>query len=159
MVRKIILNNNKGIVLVDDEDYKELSMYKWYLKAVGNGYATTKINIGNKWINKYIHHFLLNNPKGFEIDHIDGNGLNNQKDNLRIVTRTQNLMNRKKYKGTSIHKGVHWRKDCKKWQALININKKQCSLGCFIKEIDAAIAYNDAAIKYFKNYAILNIID
>ena len=89
------------------------------------------------------------------LDHIDGDQLNNNIENLRAVTLSQNQWNRKKIKITSSkYKGVT--KRSKKWEVCIKINKKSIYLGLFNSEIDAAIAYNEKAIELFGEYAKLN---
>lgn len=154
-MKKIHLANNKGIALVDDEDYDLLNQYKWYNNI---GYARTWVYINNKKIMKYMHQVLINTIKN-EIDHIDGNGLNNQKDNLRIVTRSQNNMNRTKRKGTSSkYKGVYFDIKRNKWSTEITFNSKKIFLGRFKDEIEAAKVYNKKAKELFKEYARLNII-
>ena len=159
MVKKIKLSQDK-ITLVDDEDYEWLSQYNWHLytrKKSETIYANTNIYINNKRTTKKLHNLLINPSKGFEVDHIDRDGLNNQKENLRIVTRSQNCINRSKFRNTtSKFKGVTWHKDNKKWLAQIRLNKKKYYLGEFINEIDAAKAYNKAAKKLHNRYAVLN---
>lgn len=150
-MKEIILSKNKGITLVDDENYEWLNKYKWYLDDVGYARSTIKSK------NKRIHRLIMNEPKDMEIDHIDGNRLNNQKNNLRIVTRSQNNMNRLKVENcTSKFKGVCWNKRDKIWFAQIKINKKRFYLGNFKIEEEAAGAYNKAAIELFGEYACLN---
>lgn len=157
MVKEIYLAKNKGIALVDDENYELLNQYKWY---VSNKYAYSTIKINGKWINKSMHRFIMNEPLNMEIDHIDMNRLNNQKDNLRIVTKSQNNMNRGSYKNSSsIFKGVSWNKQHKKWCAEIRKNGIKIHLGYFINELKAAEAYNEKAIKLFGEYINLNIVD
>lgn len=91
------------------------------------------------------------------IDHIDGNPSNNNINNLREVTQSQNCMNKKSDKNSSSKfKGVSWDKSTNKWRARIQVNSKQIHLGRFKSEIDAAKCYNNAAIKYFKEFAYLN---
>lgn len=150
-MKEIKLANNKGIALVDDEDYEMLKQHKWHLQIRG-GYAATNLN---KTI-KIMHQLIIKTPKDMETDHIDRNPLNNQKENLRIVTHQQNQMNKKQEGGTSKYKGVSWRKDTEKWKVEIDFNNKRYNLGCFINEIDAAKAYNKAAKEFFKEYAYLN---
>lgn len=80
---------------------------------------------------------------------------------LRIATPSQNGANSKKWKKetSSQYKGVTWRRDIKKWRARINVNQKRIELGYFKDEAEAAKAYNGAAVKYFGNFARLNIIN
>ena len=153
-MKEIKLANNKGVALVDDEDFEMLNQYKWFNN--GTGYAITKIKKNNKQVNKLMHLFIIDTPKDMQTDHIDRNKLNNQKFNLRIVTRSQNTMNRPKYKGTSKYKGVYYNKQNKNWVARIKLNKKQITIGSYEDEKDAALAYNEKAIELFKEYAYLN---
>jgi hypothetical protein len=98
--------------------------------------------------------------KGFVIDHLDGNGLNNQRNNLRICTVSQNSMNRNKtVKNKSGFKGVIWWERNNTWKAEIRHNKNKIYLGYYKNIIDAAKAYNAAALKYHGEFANLNKID
>ena len=158
MVKEIYLANNKGIALVDDEDYKILNQYKWHFN--GRGYAVTTVKINNERKNIKMHRFILKSPCKIEVDHINGNSLNNQKVNLRLVTRSQNMMNRISNKNSSSkYKGVSWYRQNKKWMSQIMFNKKQHYLGLFNSEKDAAKAYNKSAEELFGEYAKLNIVD
>ena len=152
-------------------EYKEGNLYWKNVKSnriVKNGdiagylnheYRHVKINSKAYGIHRII--FLYHNgylPK--MIDHIDNNPLNNNIDNLRGVESKQNQWNNKSKKGSSSkYKGVCWDKKLNKWQAQIKINNKQKYLGSFKLEKDAAIIYNNAAIKYFGEYANLNEIN
>ena len=150
-MKEIYLSNGKNIVLVDDEDHNWLKKYKWHLHS--NGYAKSTI----KSKSKRMHRLIMNEPAGFDIDHIDHNKLNNQKNNLRIVTRSQNMMNRLKGKNcSSIYKGVCWKREINKWSVQIMIDNKYIHIGVFKIEEEAAVAYNKAAIKLFGEYANLN---
>lgn len=102
----------------------------------------------------------MNVPVGLYVDHIDGNGLNNRKSNLRIVTSTQNRWNqrRKKLNATSQYKGVYWDKFNRCFKAQIRCNKQTFHLGSHLTEREAALAYNKAAQAYFGEYAYLNEI-
>ena len=158
MVKEIKLVNNKGIVLIDDNDYNFLNEYRWRFSK--GGYAKTEIIINKKQTTIGMHRLIMNPPQNMQIDHIDHNGLNNQRDNLRIVTSQQNLMNKLKRKNcSSIFKGVHWNKRDKKWVAQIGINKKIYNIGSFIFETDAAVAYNKKATELFGEYACLNEVN
>ena len=97
---------------------------------------------------------------GMVVDHIDHNGLNNQKKNLRLATFTQNCQNQRRCShGTSKYKGVHWHKSCKKWAAAIRCDNKTYHLGYFKDEIAAALAYDSAARRLHKDFAALNFPD
>lgn len=102
----------------------------------------------------YLYHYRYL-PK--KIDHIDNNPSNNNIENLRKVTQSQNCMNRKPHKNrSSKYKGVCWHKASNKWIAQICINYKIIYLGLFINKIDAAIAYNKKAKELFGEFANLN---
>lgn len=125
---KIQLSQNE-FALVDEEDYKELNKYNWYVSNEGtNKYAARKARKGEEgWINgKHsktirMHRVILNAPEGTQIDHINGNGLDNRKENLMFTTQRQNTQN-KHIKKTSKYPGVYYDKNRKKWAASIRIN-------------------------------------
>lgn len=142
---EIIIYNNKcneiARTLIDKEDIEKVKGFKWCLNS--SGYAITTYQ--SKFI--FLHHFLIGYPlNGLEVDHINHNPLDNRKQNLRIVTRSQNSMNRKNAKG------ICWCKKSKKWMAHIEINQKPIYLGSFVKEQDALNARKKAEIKYFGKY-------
>jgi hypothetical protein len=157
----------KGMsTLVDDEDFNYLNQWKWYAHNRRNKYYAARSN----WIKiegkNYcetisLHRVLLNViDKSIFIDHKDGNSLNNQKTNLRIATTSQNNRNAISRKNSSSkYLGVSFRKDCGKWRGIISHNKKNYSLGTFINEVDAAVAYNNKAILLHGEFAKLNIIE
>lgn len=106
-----------------------------------------------------MHRQLCGSPKNMEIDHINGNRLDNRRANLRVVTRQQNQWNAKgKKNSTSSYKGVWLRKRSGKWESAINTGSGQKYLGSFLSEEEAALAYNEAAKKYHGEYARLNRI-
>lgn len=142
-------------VIVDDEDYEYLNQWKWFFKK---GYPARNITISkNKRKTIFLYNILLNPEPGYIIDHIDGNPLNNLKSNLRLTTKSQNNQNRTKSKfKSSKYKGVSWYKKLNKWRAFISVNYKFKHIGLFESEVDAAKAYNTAALTYFKDYAKLN---
>lgn len=151
---------SKGMsALVDDDDYTRLSAFSWYCIRSGNSFYAARYG-GKKGGSHHIwmHRVILDAPKGFEVDHINGNKLDNRRENLRIATRAQNAFNRAKFKipSSSRFKGVTFHKRDKKWQACIKVNGRSIFLGYFKNEVDAARAYNEAAAEYFGEFANLN---
>ncbi len=140
--------------IVDDEDYDELVRYKW---CYNNGYAVRNARINGKSIIILMHRVVMKTPDELEVDHEDGNELNNQKYNLRNCLHAINNQNKKIYSNnTSGYKGVHFFIKTQKWLAYIKINNKRIHLGYFFDILDAARAYDVAAIKYFGEFAKLN---
>jgi hypothetical protein len=96
-------------------------------------------------------------PKGLVVDHIDHDGLNNRKSNLRIATAAENRRHCRKVKGgSSKYKGVYRHKGANKWSAKIGINGRCIFLGYFDNEIEAAKAYDKAAKEHHKEFAVFN---
>ena len=163
-MKEIKLTQGK-ITLVDDEDYEYLNQFKWYVFKKGHTYYVARqksINGVTKTI--LMHRLIINTPNNMMTDHIDHNGLNNQKYNLRICTNGQNLMNRNPY-GASKYLGVYFLKLVKKTReyiyihAGITVNKKTIHLGRFKTEEAAARAYDKAAKQYHGDFANLNFKD
>lgn len=147
-------------VIVDDEDYEKVSPYKWSFLAFHNnsakGYAHRRFKGEHGYVSMKMHRFILNVPKGMEVDHINGDGLDNRRTNMRICTHAQNVKNASVRKdNTSGVKGVNWNKRQKKWVARINLNKR-IQLGSFDTFDDAKEAYNRAAEYYYKDFAKIN---
>jgi hypothetical protein len=148
------------VALVDDEDYELVASHRWHVyeevrkSGIAGPYAQTNIYMGGKHRLIKMHSLIT----GWELtDHIDGNGLNNQRYNLREATVSQNQANaRPRTGGSSVYKGVCWHKGSRRWRAYIQVRKKQMSLGYFTDETDAAKAYDIAAREYFGEYAYLN---
>ena len=158
-MKKISLPKNK-FALVDDEDYSFLMQWRWFYHPSGS-VMRLKVIQSNPRKRKIfrMHREILNPPKNRSVDHIDGNSLNNQKYNLRVCKHGENLRNQKKQKNTSSkYKGVCWFKRDSKWVSKIKVNQKTINLGRFDadKEIEAAKAYDAAALKHFGEFANLN---
>jgi hypothetical protein len=162
-MKEILLTQGK-VALVDDEDYGYLMQWKWCLRGTGLGkfYAIRGFSKSKKSNIKgsiSMHRQLMKPEKGYVIDHLDGNTLNNQKNNLRICTNSQNLMNRNKtVKNLSGYKGVSYDKKMNKFRAQIVCNRKRHYLGLYVNPVDAAYVYNQAAIKLHGEFAKLNDI-
>lgn len=156
-MKRIPLTQDK-YAIVDDEDYEYLNQWKWMLRRDKNNlYVVRGVWVNNKVEIILMHRLIMNCPKDMEIDHINHNGLDNRRYNLRICTHAQNCQNRKPYKNKlSKHKGVTWRKDSKKWKAQIRFNGKQMSIGSYITESEAIRAYNKKAKELFGEFAYLN---
>jgi len=147
---------------VDDEDYPYLSQFKWYatvhkrrdgtIKAV---YAGRSIWVNGKWRTQRMHTVLA----GKGADHKDGDGLNNQRHNLRSATSAQNEYNQGlRCNNTSGFKGVSWHRQRQRWQAKIAFDGDNHFLGLFDTAVEAAKAYNATALVYHGGFARLNNI-
>ena len=151
------------VALVDDEDFEWLSKYSWSVQlSDSNAYAVAHYPISYS-PKVRMHRIILGVEKGMEVDHIDRNGLNNQRDNLRIVTRQQNACNQGKKRGEYIskYKGVSKDKRLKyrQWQASIIIKGKEKYLGIFYTEEEAARAYDKASLEYHGEFGRRNFND
>jgi hypothetical protein len=163
----VMLERRNGTVLpcfVDAGDWEKVRGYRWcvhshrwhahHKEAV---YASTSVSRDDGKRTVLLMHCLLL-PSCQQVDHRDGNGLNNRRDNLRPATHSQNQANRRKPKHgvTSQYTGVYWQKARGKFVANIKVNKKKLALGYFTSEVEAAKAYDTAALKYFGEFARLN---
>lgn len=149
------------VALVDDEDYERLSKLKWhvYIGKTGINYALVGIydKATMKTRHARMHRMILNPRKDQIIDHINGNGLDNRKSNLRFATKSTNAANSKKRRdGINQYKGVDYRDPVRGFRARINVSGKAIHLGHFNNEIEAAKAYNQAAIQHFGEFAKIN---
>ncbi len=153
-VRFIPLTQGKFAV-VDVEDYNWLAGYKWCVSQSGNSFYAMRNRCGTKVL---MHRQIMNASNGLLVDHIDGNGLNNRRSNLRLCTRYQNSCNSRPHRNNlySKYKGVRWDKRYNKWYAGIRKSGKQFFLGSFDNEIDAAKAYDKKAKELFGEFAYLN---
>ncbi len=147
----------KGLVaIVDDEDYDDVSQYNWTADEHENiFYASRWTQKDNVRTKIYLHRYLLPNVE--KVDHKDGNGLNNRRNNLRKSSSAQNLRNTRAHKDSiSKFKGVTWDKARKKWKAQIFVNGKQLYLGRFETEAYAAAVYDHYATLHFAEFAKTN---
>ncbi len=157
-MKRIPLTQGK-FALIDDKDFDLVSQHKWYADGRRRYTYYARADIlkdGDKKTTLRMHRLIMNPANGMEVDHIDGNGLNNCRLNLRICTRSQNARNQHPRGGSSQYKGVSWHKRDKKWQVRIKANGNRSHLGTFTDEIEAAKVYDKAAKKLFKEFAYLN---
>ena len=166
-MKEIQLSQGK-VALVDDADFDFLNQFKWCAKKGRQTFYATRRDyysdgVYNDLGKSIVMHRVilgLNDSKVF-CDHKDGNGLNNQRENLRVATNGQNMANKKSHiNSQSKYKGVSRMKNRKGeyvyWLARVQFNKISKNLGIFKTELDAAIAYNKAAIELHGEFANLN---
>lgn len=147
-------------MLVEEQDYSILQQPGWYVVAKGKDFKVVKdIFCDGKRRKVFLHRILMNPLKGQIIDHINGNGLDNRRSNLRICTQMENSRNCRgrfytsKYKGVSFlgRSALHH-----PWVAQLRAAGKLVYRRCFKYEVDAALAYNTVALRYFGEFARIN---
>ena len=155
-MKKIELTQGK-FALVDDDDFDEINQYNW---CFNKGYAVRNVKVSGKQTTQRMHRLVTNCPDGFDVDHKNHDKLDNRKSNLRVCLKSENQHNQqmRTVAKTSIYKGVSFYKRDGNWRAEIMLNYKHKFLGYFTNETDAAIAYNNAAIEFFGEFALINVI-
>jgi len=151
--RPIPLTRGK-FALVDAEDYYQLAQFKWHTETGTKTFYAVRNHAGKQ---VKMHRAIMAAPSHLLVDHINHNGLDNRKANLRLCTRAQNNCNVVSRKGSaSKYKGVNWYKVGKKWTASVRSNKKFYHLGYFTDETAAARAYDKRASQLHGRFACLN---
>jgi hypothetical protein len=150
-------------VIVDSEDFDRISKFTWYARFSSRSWYAVRCKrrgeSGNILV--WMHNMIVPPPRGLMVDHANHNGLDNRKTNLRLATWAQNMQNRRrskvgctsKYKGV-IHRNFHNRR--KLWYAYINANRRRIHLGCYMTELEAALEYDRAAVRFHGQFACLN---
>lgn len=144
---------NGMAAIVDENDYNLVSQYWW---SSHKGARTTYARAGTGVARILMHSLLMGKKDGYTVDHINGNGLDNRRCNLRFATGSQQSRNLHIGRGRSLFKGVCWANRQRKWAASISFNGSNKHIGYFEKEEDAARAYDEAAKAYFGEFACLN---
>jgi HNH endonuclease len=162
---KTIIVNKKRIFIDEDDIYKLLSFHFNVITKGTISYLVARPHLGYKDNKRqrstlYIHRLIMNVwDRNIHVDHINGNGLDNRKSNLRLCSNQQNSFNQigqPKQRKNVKYKGVKKNTNCKTWSARLTFNGKSIYLGCFKTQKLAALEYNKAAIKYFGKFAYLN---
>ncbi len=144
---------NDGLTaIIDAEDYERVSKHRWTARKGGRCAYT----------NMMMHRLIIDAPQGVEVDHANGDPLDNRKENLRLCTRSQNIANtrkpRRKKGCQSVFKGVCRHKKSKKWVASVQPGGKSYRRYCDT-EVEAALAYDEMARQHFGEFARLNFPD
>jgi len=137
-MKEIPLTQGK-VSLVDDGDYERINQYRWYAQKSGNVFYAAR-GLPNRGGGIYMHQDIISTKKGEMTDHINGNGLDNRRKNLRIVTHRENLQNLH-IKKTSKYPGVYWNKQKEKWQTQIKTPLGRQHLGVYSDEETAGLIY------------------
>lgn len=153
-MRKIPLT--RGLVaIVDDEDYPRLAQHKWSSSHVrSRTYALREVRDGQRL---YMHREIARPGIGRQVDHVNGDGLDNRRANLRLASGSQNRANTvRRSHNTSGFKGVSRQKGDRRWRAQITVGGHNLYLGDFAGPREAARAYDQAALKFFGEFARTN---
>lgn len=159
MTMKTIPLTRGKVASVSDSCYECINQHKWTAHPgyKGNWYAVRSIWDGKRYHQILMHREIMNAPDGLQVDHINGDGLDNRRENLRLATRSENEHNRRKLSKTlSQYKGVTRYKSNGKWLAQIIFEMQHINIGIFDTELEAAKAYNEAAKQYHGEFARLN---
>lgn len=151
---KSVFTNSGVEILVDDEVYPWASQFTWYV--TDTGYAYRSVQVGKKKSkNIRMHRELVSAPAGSDVDHINGNRVDNRKENLRICSRSDNLKNKtqRRSDNRSGVTGVYWHKQCQKWTVQIQVEGKPKHVGLFSTLEEAIARRRMAEIETYKDFA------
>ncbi len=144
---------SNGVALISDQDAKRVEGVTWYKNGRGYVEAYYRHKKGS-YGRLLLHRFLMNPAEHLVVDHINGDPLDNRRENLRVCTPAENSRNKRKGRGASKYKGVSWHTDGQMWTAQISLGKgNKKHLGAFADELDAAKAYDRASKEYYGAFA------
>jgi len=157
-VKRLISLTKGKRVIVDPDDYEEQTAHKWYAKKGNRRMKQPRYYAARSLKGKtiFMHRQIMRCPEDMEVDHINGDTLDNRKDNLRICTRADNNYNSSSRIATSSYKGVCFHKSTNKWQVQISYKRRKHHIGTYSHEVLAAKAYDDRASELFGEFARLN---
>lgn len=141
---------------VDDSDFDDLSQFNWQIAGnldARTFYAQRNVFKDGKWKKEKLHRRIMNCPQGLTVDHINGDGLDNRRINLRICTESENLKNRKHQKNAKNKYPGVYKSGKKKWGARIWTNGKTLYIGSYLTEIEAVKARESKAIELRGEFA------
>lgn len=144
-----------AVTVVDDEDYPFISQWNWRLSD--NGYAIRHVSHqGKKYVIR-MHRVLAGAPEGAQVDHVNGDRLDNRRANLRLATNRENSCNRNRRRKVLVRlKGVYQTRSGNRWYSRIRVSGRAIYLGTFDSKEDAARAYDKAAKMHHGRFAVLN---
>ena len=141
-------NGIKFLLSLEDEYLLHLRKFHGHKGHRGCVYFRCTIN-GKRY---FLHNLIMQPPKGYVVDHVNGDSTDNRRDNLRLCTPSQNMQNRRGKLAHTLPKGISYRKDCNKYRAYIGINNKRINLGQFSTLEEAVRIRLEAEEKYFGDY-------
>mgnify|MGYP001176436746 CR=1 FL=1 len=157
------LSLSRGLkAIIDDKDYGWASKFKWHVAPNGRGenpYVTRKARLGDKWTHLKLHRELMGAKQNEVVDHINGDVLDNRRENLRVCTQAENSRNRRRNRNSiSKYKGVTYsswaaRTNRKPWHVRINVNGCRKTIGWYETEEAACQAYKEASKKFYGEFA------
>jgi hypothetical protein len=137
----LCLFNSTRPAIIDDDTYEQIKGKSWRVVTVTNGaqYVVWKSHKAGRDVTVYLHRFVMGDPKGKMVDHINGDSFDNRRENLRASTNSQNQMNSKGKAHSSVYKNVYWNKKLGKWKAQADVDGQTFFFGYFEHERQAAL--------------------
>lgn len=157
MAKEIECTKGK-VALVDDDDYPLVSQFRWFswVSSSGTWYARRTVTDGSGRGSASMHRTIMCPPDNLDVDHINGDGMDNRRENLRVCTTKQNCANTKLPLPKSGYRGVYYDADRRRWLAQVTINGRSKVVGRFKSPSQAAISRDLAAYELYGDFAVLN---